>query len=90
MRQAYHLHDDGGHGHGCTENGVGRLVIPKSPGSRTAFAGGVAHILERRSLGLRTDADEDTLRRDKPLLAELYGASSLAWKIYFLSLSKRW
>jgi hypothetical protein len=37
----------------------------------------VARILERRGWGLRTDADEDTLRRDEPLLAELYGASVL-------------
>jgi len=37
----------------------------------------VAHILERRGLGLRTDVDEDTLRRDKPLFVELYGASVL-------------
>ena len=33
-------------------------------------------LLERRGLGPRADPDEaDPLRRDQPLLAELYGAS---------------
>jgi hypothetical protein len=36
----------------------------------------IARLLERRGLGPQTDADEaDKLRRDEPLLAELYSAS---------------
>jgi hypothetical protein len=36
----------------------------------------VARLVERRGLGPRVDPEEsDTLQRDQPLLAELYGAS---------------
>jgi hypothetical protein len=35
----------------------------------------VPRLMERRGLGPQADPDEDTLRQDAPLLAELYGAS---------------
>ena len=59
---------------------VFRRVPPPSDGEVARVAERirrrVARLVERRGLGQQTDSDEaDALRRDEPLLAELYSAS---------------
>jgi hypothetical protein len=65
------------------EGGRGKLVFwhVRPPGdaelARVAdrVRRSVPRLMERRGLGPQADPDEDTLRQDAPLLAELYGAS---------------